>query len=150
MRMSSSRSLRTLLTAAAAAITLVSLTGCSVVNQHLGDAWAVKYQVVVDQPHDVELTDLHVGGSQKRGGSPKVTDMGTQTAIASVDGATAAWESELIVVAGDEALVSATPPSGSIATCHVIVDETREIATAISAAPGEPVTCRVTTPRFDG
>lgn len=147
-----STSLRNLLRpflAAAAAIVLVPLTACSVVNQSFGDAWSVTYQVVVDRPQDVELTEVAVEGAEKRGASPEVTDLGSQTALASSGGEGALWEREVIVLAGEDARVSATPPSGSIATCRVMIDGTREIATATSEAPGEPVTCKVVTPAFD-
>jgi len=134
--------------AASAAIALLPLTACSIVNQTFGDAWSVTYQVAVDRPQDVELTEVTVEGAEKRGASPEVTDLGSQTALASTGGEGALWDREVIVLAGEEALVSATPPSGSIATCRVLVDGTREIATATSAAPGEPVTCKVVTPAF--
>lgn len=149
MSTSRRKPLRPFLAAAAAAIALLPLTACSVVNQVVGDAWSVTYQVVVDRPQDVELTDVTVEGAERRGASPEVTDLGSQTALASPGGEGALWEREVIVLAGDEARVSATPPSGSVATCRVLVDGTREIATATSGAPGEPVTCKVVTPAFD-
>lgn len=143
----STRIIRPFLAVAAVTLMVTSLSACSLVNQTIGDAWSVTYRVVVDQPGDAEITHVTIGGAEKRGESPKVADMGSQTAVASADGKTAVWEDERVVLATEEALISATAPSGATATCSVLLDGTREIAKATSA-PGEPVTCRVTTPSF--
>jgi hypothetical protein len=139
---------RALSAVAAAAVLAIGLTGCSVVHQQIGDAWAVTYRVDVDAPAGAVLDGVEVEGAASRGDAPevrKVSDATTSTAR----GSGSSWQREVIVLAKDRASVRATPPAGRTATCHVLLDGKRDIATATSSAPGAPVTCRADTPSFD-
>lgn len=123
----------------------VLATGCSFVQQQTGDAWSVTYEVSVDQPSGAALTDVRVEGAEKRGDAPEVHRLGTQETGTEETGT---WEHESIVLAEQRASVRATPARGATATCRILLDGKREIATETAAA-GEPVTCSVDTPAFD-
>lgn len=125
----------------------VLASGCSFIQQQTGDAWSVAYEVSVDQPSGAALTDVRVEGADKRGDAPEVHRLGAQeTSTATTSGS--AWEHDAIVLAEQRASVRATPPRGATATCRILLDGTREIATETAAA-GQPVTCSVDTPAFD-
>ncbi|MBF4586503.1 hypothetical protein [Curtobacterium sp. VKM Ac-2887] len=128
----------------------LTATGCSFIQQQTGDAWAVTYQVQVDGPAGSELTDVRVEGAEKRGDAPEVHRLGTQETGTQKTGSqeTGTWEHESIVLAEQRASVRATPARGATATCRILLDGKREIATETAAA-GEPVTCSVDTPAFD-
>lgn len=123
----------------------VLATGCSFVQQQTGDAWSVTYEVSVDQPSGAALTDVRVEGAEKRGDAPEVHRLGTQETGTQKTGT---WEHDSIVLAEQRASVRATPPRGATATCRILLDGKREIATETAAA-GQPVTCSVDTPAFD-
>lgn len=103
------------------------------------------YEVSVDQPSGAALTDVRVEGAEKRGDAPEVHRLGTQETSTQKTGT---WEHESIVLAEQRASVRATPARGATATCRILLDGKREIATETAAA-GEPVTCSVDTPAFD-
>ncbi|WP_263054923.1 hypothetical protein [Curtobacterium sp. RIT-PI-V] len=128
----------------------VLATGCSFVQQQTGDAWSVTYEVSVDQPSGAALTDVRVEGAEKRGDAPEVHRLGTQETGTQKTGTqrTGTWEHESIVLAEQRASVRATPARGATATCRILLDGKREIATETAAA-GQPVTCSVDTPAFD-
>lgn len=123
-------------------------TGCSVIQQQTGDAWAVTYEVHVDRPVGARLSDVRVEGAERRGDAPEVHRIGAGETEAK-DGEGSRWEHETVVLAEQRASVRATPEQGATATCRVLLDGEREIAAQTSSAPGKPVTCSVDTPAFD-
>lgn len=133
--------------AIAAAITLIG-TGCSVIQQQAGDAWAVTYEVSVDQPSRARLADVRVEGAKRRGDAPEVHELGTvQTSTATASGSR--WMHVSVVLAEQRAFVTATPGAGATATCRIMLDGKRVIETQTSPAPGKAVSCTTTTPKFD-
>jgi hypothetical protein len=50
------------------------------------------------------------------------------------------WKLDVIVSAGQEAKVTATPSGDAALTCRILLDKTKELAKATAAA-GQPVTC---------
>lgn len=146
----SERNRRTVrLLAAAVVVGSVALitTGCSVVQRQTGDAWAVTYEVQVDAPTGSALSDVRVEGAEQRGDAPEVHRLGTRDTDAT-DGDGSRWQHHAIVLAEQRASVRATPPEGATATCRILLDGKREIATE-TATVGEPVTCSADTPAFD-
>lgn len=136
-----------LLAAAAVAATVALLgTGCSVLQQQTGDAWAVTYEVTVDQPAGATLSDVRVEGAERRGDTPEVHRLGSRDTTAA-DGDGSRWGHESVVLAEQRAAVRATPGPGATATCRILLDGKREIATETAAA-GQSVTCSVDTPAF--
>ena len=122
----------------------VLATGCSLG----GDAWAVTYEVQVDRPIGSELSDLRVEGAEQRGDAPEVRRLGAQDTDTD-DGDGSLWRHESVVVAEQHASVRATPPEGATATCRILLDGVREIASETSAQPGQAVHCSADTPAFD-
>ncbi|WP_328611482.1 hypothetical protein OG943_20990 [Amycolatopsis sp. NBC_00345] len=50
------------------------------------------------------------------------------------------WKLDVVVSAGQEAKVTATPSGGAALTCRILLDKTKELA-KVTAAAGQPVTC---------
>lgn len=122
-------------------------TGCSFVQRQTGDAWSVTYEVQVDAPTGSTLSDVRAEGAERRGDAPEVHRLGTQDTDAA-DGDGSRWQHDTVVLAEQHASVRATPPAGATATCRILLDAERVIATETAAA-GEPVTCSADTPAFD-
>ncbi len=62
-----------------------------------------------------------------------------------VSGAALPWSEESVVNTGAIARVEITPQDGRTATCRIMLDGVREVASATSPAPGEPAVCEVKT-----
>ena len=133
--------------AVAGAVALLA-TGCSPIQQQIGDAWAVTYEVRVDRPVGADLTGVRVEGAERRGAAPETRDLGSVETGTAADGGSR-WTRESVVLAEQRASVRATPEEGATATCRILLVGEREIATETSAAPGRPVRCSVQTPAFD-
>jgi len=144
---------RLLTTAVLAGTVALVATGCSAeeLQQEFGDAWAVTYEVTVDQPVGAELRDVDVEGAEVRGDDLVVHELGAQTTDGEADGgAGSSWHHDSIVYPERPASMSATPPQDATATCRVLLDGVRELASATSSAPGEPVRCALTMPAYTG
>lgn len=139
---------RLLAAAVVAGSVAVLATGCSFVQQQTGDAWSVTYEVRVDQPSGAALTDVRVEGAERRGEAPAVHRLDAQE-TGSSDGDGSRWEHDAIVLAEQRASVRATPGAGATATCRILLDGKREIASETSARPGDAVRCSADTPAFD-
>lgn len=147
MKTHTRRSVRLVAASVLAGTVALAASGCAFVQRQTGDAWAVTYEVRVDRPTGSTLSDLRIDGAESRGNSPKVVTIGT-AATTQRDGGGSRWEHKMVVIAKQQASVSATPESGATAQCRILLDGKREIAKQTSAAPGEPVTCSVRTPSF--
>ena len=135
--------LRIALASSVGALALASLTGCV---QFGSDDWAVTYEVTTDADSPQELTAVAYDLEADRGKPSEVVEKGTATTKAESSGTTA-LRIESIVAATERASITATPPAGVTATCRILLDDEREIATSTSG-PGEPVSCEVDTPAF--
>ncbi|KQS06142.1 hypothetical protein ASG04_16420 [Curtobacterium sp. Leaf183] len=128
----------------------LALTGCAQIHQQVGNAWAVTYEVSVDSADASTLRDVAFVGSESRGDAPEKRTLSTASTKPGAgdgdDGAT--WTHESIVLAEDPASVMATPEDGRTATCRILLDGKRVIAEE-QGQPGQPVHCKVTTPKFD-
>ncbi|WIE70309.1 hypothetical protein [Curtobacterium sp. MCLR17_054] len=139
---------RLLVAAVVAGSVAVLATECSFVQQQTGDAWSVTYEVRVDRPSGAALTDVRVEGAARRGDAPEVHRLGIRDTD-TTDGDGSRWEHDAIVLAEQPASVRATPPEGATATYRILLDGKREIASATSAQPGDPVRCSANTPAFN-
>lgn len=139
---------RTVTAVALAAGIALAGSGCAYVQQQTGDAWAVTYEVHVDQPAGASLADVRVEGAERRGDAPAVHRLGDQETT-KIDGDGSQWEHESVVLAEQRASVRVTPAPGATATCRILLDRGRQIAAATSSAPGATVTCAEDTPAFD-
>lgn len=146
--MNSSRSkLRLVPLAGAIALLAGPLAGCSAVTEMLGsgDAWAITYEVSLDGGDSDLPTGITYLDTRTRSDA-QTTEQASMGAPASGDGASP-WSIESIVRVGDLARVSAEPPAGTRATCRILIDGTREIASETGEA-GAPVRCEARAPKF--
>lgn len=127
---------------------LASITGCGFIQQQVGDAWVVTYEVTVDQPVGSPFQDVAIEGAEERGGAPSVRALDEQATTAGTDGGSE-WTHESIVLAEDNASVRATPAPDAVASCRILVGGGREIASETASAPGAEVHCSASTPGFD-
>ncbi|MCW2288440.1 hypothetical protein EDF60_0630 [Leucobacter luti] len=135
---------------AAALLVGASLTGCSAIDafkNSAADAWQVTYEVSVDSTEPTTLTAVSYLDQATRADTraPVVNDSVTASPR---EGGIATWSVESIVIVGDTTSVTATPAEGLTATCRILLDGTREIASETSAA-GAPVQCEAVAPPFD-
>ncbi|VXB96280.1 conserved hypothetical protein [Exiguobacterium sp. 8A] len=147
MKTRTRRSIRLAAVSLLAGSVVLAASGCAFVQQQTGDAWAVTYEIRVDDPTGSTLSDIRVEGAEARGDESKLHKIGTE-ATTRTDGAGSAWVHEAVVLAKQRASVSATPAPGVTAECRILLDGKREIAKQTSDGPGEPVDCSVRTPSF--
>ncbi|MFI2236641.1 hypothetical protein [Streptomyces chrestomyceticus] len=55
------------------------------------------------------------------------------------------WHETVVVDAGDEAWLEVRPARNGTASCRILLDGERQVASGKSPGPGEPAVCRVTT-----
>ncbi|PII85339.1 hypothetical protein BMH32_07450 [Leucobacter sp. OLJS4] len=137
------------LTVGAAAL-LLPLTGCSVIDaigKSSQDAWQLNYEVTTDGSASATLTDVSYLDTSGRLEEAAMKRVGTVETSAGAGGAPSKWKADSIVVVGKQTRISATPPAGVRATCRILLDDSKEIATATSD-PGKPVTCEAKAPEF--
>lgn len=137
---------QTLAALAALGIVATGLSGCSALEK---DAWAITYQLTVPGADSVQLLDVSYVSQDKRGEDPKTVSLSTVT-TGPVEGLADAtgWQAEGMLEVGLDASLSATAPEGMIATCDILLDGTRSIASNQSE-PGGTVTCQAVAPEFD-
>ncbi|MEB4614445.1 hypothetical protein [Leucobacter sp. M11] len=126
------------------------LSACGAIDTAMksaADAWSVTYEVTTDSADPVALTEVSYLDMETRTSGQSTVRVPDATTAA--DGAgLPRWTAETIVITGDSASVSATPPEGVAASCRILLDGKREIA-AETGQPGEPVRCDEVTPKFD-
>ncbi|KAM9863858.1 hypothetical protein ACI1US_00242 [Leucobacter sp. BZR 635] len=128
----------------------LTLSGCGVIDtvtKSAADAWSVTYEVTTDSDAPAQLSDVSYLDAKDRMTEQHTEQVSHAATAATADGSFA-WTADTIVVTGDPASVSATPPKGVSATCRILLDGTRELASE-TGAPGEAVHCESVTPEFD-
>lgn len=148
---STSRRTARKLAAGCAALALgAGMAGCSAVDswdKATADAWAVTYEVSVSGGATGTLHDVAYLQAPARGEDSAEVVEGSVATSSEGSGEKAAWRTETMVTAQQDAAIAATPGEGATATCRILLDETRELA-AHSAGPGERVECSAATPAF--
>lgn len=149
--MNSTKPLTRLAIATSGALALgLTLSGCGVIDnvkKSAADAWSVTYEVTTDGDAPAQLSEVSYLDAKDRM-TKQHTEKVSHVATSSTEDGTFAWTADSLVVTGDPASVSATPPLGVSATCRILLDGTREIASQ-TGAPGEAVHCESVTPAFD-
>ncbi|KUF06213.1 hypothetical protein [Leucobacter sp. G161] len=128
----------------------LTLSGCGVIDtvaKSAADAWSVTYEVTTDGDAPAQLSEVSYLDAKDRMTEQHTEQVSHVATSATTDG-TFAWTAMAIVVTGDSASVSATPPEDVSATCRILLDGAREIASE-TGAPGEAVHCESVTPEFD-
>ncbi|WP_345471433.1 hypothetical protein QMQ05_15370 [Glutamicibacter ectropisis] len=147
----SSRSIARVSASTAMLALAVGLAGCGAVeswDKATSDAWSVTYEVTVTGGTSNSLKDVSYLEAEKRGeDSTPVTEESVSTTETTGKKKDKVWSVESMVTAQKDASVAATPDKDVTATCRVLLDGVREIASK-TGAPGERVKCDVTTPAF--
>ncbi|MFD9355040.1 hypothetical protein [Streptomyces sp. NPDC060031] len=55
------------------------------------------------------------------------------------------WTQEAVINVGEKARIEVRPQTGGVASCRILLDGIREVASGTSPAPGEPAVCEVVT-----
>ena len=129
----------------------IALSGCGAVeswDKATADAWSVTYEVTVAGGSGDSLQDVSYLEAEKRGeDSTEVTEDSVATTDDAKKKASSIWSVESMVTAQKDASIAATPAQGGTATCRILLDGVKEIASE-TGAPGERVQCEATTPAF--
>lgn len=149
--LSSSRLSSRLAVASSLMVLACGLAGCGAVDSYdkaISDAWAVTYEIEVSGGGGT-LDAVSYLESEKRGdpGSPVEVE-NAMLVVEGKDSSRSSWSVDSIITAQAEAAVTATPGEGSTATCRILLDGRKAIATQ-TGAPGEPVECTAITPAFE-
>ncbi len=144
----SKRSLLMFAPALAGALSVTALAGCSFVEKQTADLYSITYRITLDGKQINKLTALSYGEALSRGEDTSTLDKGdAATTNDPKNTRRATWENTAIVTATKKAWVTATPPAGTTATCTILIDGKKEIASN-TGKPGEQVHCEATTPAF--
>lgn len=112
---------------------LVGVAGCS---NPTGKSWAITYEVT--GPDNGTLAKVDYANSPNR--------YQDEIARQSVQGPVGVpWKQDVVVAAGQQAEITATPTGGLTLTCRILLDARQELARATAPGPGQPVSCAKTT-----
>ncbi|WP_459301102.1 hypothetical protein [Arthrobacter sp. TMN-49] len=140
---------RILATMIAGTLAVTAMSGCSFVEKQTSDAWSVSYEVTVAGGELNSLGSVSYDEAPSRGEDSSTVEKGTVATTNLIDApGKAQWSATALVTATKKSSVAATPGPGSTASCRILLDGTKEIATAAAPA-GQPVTCASTTPAFE-
>ncbi|WP_313810535.1 hypothetical protein [Glutamicibacter sp.] len=134
----------------AALALVIGATGCGAVKdfqKSTSDAWSVTYEVSVSGGDTSTISDVTYLEAEKRGEDSVEKTSASEATTTDAKTKAATWSTEAIVTAEKKAAVSATPAKGTTATCKILLDGVKEIASA-TAKPGERVECSADTPAF--
>ncbi|MFF4591709.1 hypothetical protein [Amycolatopsis sp. NPDC001319] len=120
--------------ALSAALVPAALVGLVACTNPTGKSWAISYEVTGSG------TTSGITYSQS---VDRYQDDATQHQLTGPLGLP--WKLDVIISAGRDASVTATPTGNVTLTCRILLDKQRELAKATSPAPGKPVTCSKTT-----
>ncbi len=127
-----------------------TLTGCGAVESYdkaTSDAWAVTYEVSVAGGKEDRLQQVSYLEAEKRGEDSTLVTEDSVTTTEDAKDKNQSWSVESTVTAQKEASIAATPDKDGAATCRILLDGVKEIASQ-TGKPGERVQCDVTTPAF--
>lgn len=118
-------------------LTLVLLcAGLTACSNPTGKSWAITYEVTGQR----DGTLSHVGYAD----SPnRYNDEIKQQAVDGPVGVP--WKEDVVVTAGQQAQLTATPSGDLTLTCRILLDGVKELAKATAPGPGQPVKCAKTT-----
>lgn len=107
-----------------------------------GAAWSLTYE------------GASTGGppraTEVRYGRDVVARLGSERRVEKTGGTRLPWHETAVVDGGEEAWVEVTPAGNGTASCRILLDGVREVASGRSPGPGKPAVCRVTTSDTQG
>lgn len=112
------------------------LVGASACSNPSGKSWAITYEVS-DQGGGT-LSEVSWADSPDR-----YEDKVVQREMAGPVGVP--WKQDVVVTAGQKAIVTAKPTGRLRLTCRILLDGTKELAKVTAPAAGDPVTCEKVT-----
>lgn len=112
----------------AVAVLCASLAACS---NPTGKSWAITYEVTGQTG---TLAKVDYADSPNR----YHDEVERQTVQGPVG---VPWKQEVVVTAGQQAEVTATPTGSLTLTCRVLLDGVKELARGTAPGPGKPVSC---------
>ncbi|KOT76804.1 hypothetical protein ADK70_38185 [Streptomyces rimosus subsp. pseudoverticillatus] len=124
-------------------LTVTALTACGLMLygaiqlRDSGAAWSLTYEAASTggPPRAAKMRYLHDSGPHP-GGERRETETG-ETRLP--------WRKTVVVDGGEEALLEVTPAGNGTASCRILLDGERQVASGKSPGPGKPAVCRVTT-----
>ncbi|QWF77769.1 hypothetical protein [Amycolatopsis sp. CA-230715] len=116
---------------------LVAAAGLCACTNPSGKSWAITYELSGKAPGET-VTELTYAESNDRY-QDEVSDHRLTGPLG------LPWKLEVIVSAGRDAAVTATPAGQAVLSCRVLLDGKKELAKATSPGPGQPVKCSKTT-----
>ncbi|WP_344865272.1 hypothetical protein [Amycolatopsis ultiminotia] len=119
-----------------ASFVLVAAAGLAACSNPTGKSWAISYEVTAD--HTATATRISYGQSADR-----YQDDVAQHELTGPLGLP--WKQDVVVSAGRDASVTATPSGAVTLSCRILLDKEKELAKSTSPSPGKPVTCTHTT-----
>jgi hypothetical protein len=127
------RVIKKALSATLAAVALLGLAACS---NPTGKSWAITY----------EVTGNGAGALSRITYGQSIDRYQDEVAPHELTGPLGLpWKQDVVVSAGRDASVTATPAAAVTLSCRILLDRSKELAKATAPGPGKPVTCKHTT-----
>lgn len=142
MNLNKENPLRLLALLGTTAVAAVALTGCSAGRT---DVNTMMYKVSVDpvaSTPEVSISYAHTPDPEKD--VTPVIQVAEQVKVGGGPDASS-WSELGAIIAGETASVTVTPPEGASASCSILLDGQKQLASH-KGAPGETVTCEATAP----
>lgn len=117
-----------------AAVALAAPAGLAGCSNPTGKSWAITYEVTGSG----QMTGITYAESVDR-----YQDASSDHRLTGPLGLP--WKQDVVLSAGRDASVTATPSGTTTLSCRILLDGTKELAKASSPTPGKPVTCTRTT-----
>lgn len=112
---------------------LVAVAGLCACTNPSGKSWAITYELSGNAVGET-VTELTYAESNDR-----YQDEVSQHRLTGPLGLP--WKLEVVVSAGREAMVTATPAGQAVLSCRVLLDGKKELAKTTSPGPGQTVKC---------
>ncbi|MEV6954412.1 hypothetical protein [Streptomyces sp. NPDC051183] len=124
---------------------LVVIAGIAVVGSDMtwlkkavgGAGWSLTYEAKGADGKTSQAREIFYGRSPDRYKNGVSTEQVGPVALP--------WTQETVINVGEKARVEVRPEKGGVATCRILLDGVREVASGTSPAPGEPAVCEVVT-----
>ena len=113
-----------------------ALAGVAACSNPTGKSWAITY----------EVTGQTGGTLAKVGYADSPNRYNDEIKQQTVQGPVGVpWKQDVVVSAGQQAAITATPTGGLKLTCRILLDGVKELNRATAAQAGQPVSCAKTT-----
>ncbi|WP_159393792.1 hypothetical protein [Streptomyces sp. NRRL F-5755] len=124
-------------------LTVTALTACGLMLygaiqlRDSGAAWSLTYEATSTGGPPRASRVLYQHDSAPHPGGDRRVDEARDTRLP--------WRETVVVDGGKEARLEVTPAGNGTASCRLLLDGERQVASGKSPGPGKPAVCRVTT-----